>query len=71
MAIGDNEYGDVTYGDVGVSSASVGNIAPVISGIYAIGSGGMLIDYVITETSNSIYDLIGVYLVGMIGRKIR
>ena len=70
--IGDNCFGVISFGDVGVSVATNPvQTTALISGIFPINQGGMLIDYTVTEESNAIYDIIGVMMVGMIGRKLR
>ena len=67
MPFGDNDFGDVAYGDI----MQTGVLFPIMQGIYPINKGGMLIDYTLSETSNAIYDLITFEMIGMVGRKIR
>ncbi len=66
----DAPAGDMIAGDGSVSGSS--NYPPVQAAIYGfIGAGGVLIDYVLNESTNAVFDIVGMGVMGNIGRTYR
>lgn len=83
---GTKAYGAAIYGDtpsqpsyVALADAAVltdalsvvTNTSIISEGIFPVNAGGLNVQYSIMESSNANYDIMSIFMVGNLGRKIR